>query len=280
MKHEIPRHWSPFDTLKIFGGNRLLITVAKITFLYYTGLYAVISTLVLYAANRFHLGPHRLGELMSAFGLCTVISEVVLVRIIVPAVGEKKTMRLGLFAFACQCVVLACAYEFWQLFLCVALSLLGNLVYPSLSSLVSASVPPESVGEVLGAVNGIKALTEGIGPLVFGILMTLSEGGIMPGWPYFLAAVLAYFAFDISRQLPDEGDEAYDLDRDLAAEVELKGLLDGDDDDDDLSDDFDEDHATEGGDSLFYDCTSLDDNTLSDTRDTRPVPSHVYRVSI
>jgi hypothetical protein len=37
--------------------------------------------------------------------------------------------------------------------------------------LVSKLVDEDSQGEALGALNGIKALTEGFGPLVFGFLM-------------------------------------------------------------------------------------------------------------
>ena len=93
--------------------------------------------------------------------------------------------------------------------------MLGNLVYPSLSSLVSGSVEPDAVGEALGAINGIKALTEGIGPLVFGSLMTISEGSILPGWPYLIAAVLVAAAYMETERLPDfeEDDYIHELDR-------------------------------------------------------------------
>jgi MFS family permease len=146
---------------------------------------------------------------MSALGLSTMVAEAVLVRLIVPILGEKQSMRLGLAAFSVQCVLLSFAYEGWHLFLCVIFSMVGNLVYPSLSSLVSGSVEPEAVGESLGAVNGIKALTEGIGPLVFGSLMTLSEKSALPGSPYLLAALLVYLAYDCAAKLPDVEKDEY-----------------------------------------------------------------------
>ncbi|EEC51018.1 transporter, major facilitator superfamily and tetracycline resistance protein, partial [Phaeodactylum tricornutum CCAP 1055/1] len=163
--------WNPWDTLKLITADPFLRKVGQVAFLYYTGLWALISTLSVYAVRRFHLNPERLGELMSALGLCTMVAEAVLVRVMVPLLGEKKATKVGLVSFALQCVVLGFAYEGWHLFVCAGFSLLGNLVYPSLTSLVSGSVEPDAVGEALGAVNGIKALTEGIGPLVFGSLM-------------------------------------------------------------------------------------------------------------
>lgn len=205
----VPNAWSPFDTLRIFSGDPFMYEVGTIALLYYTALWAVVSTLTLYAAKRFHMGPERLGELMSALGLSTMISEAVLVRIVVPSIGEKRSMRVGLIAFSFQCIVLGFAYEGWHLFICVLLSTASNLVYPSLTSLVSSAVSQDMVGEALGAVNGVKALTEGIGPLLFGTLMTFSEKTPLPGWPYLLASFFAMAAYKRAARLPDEDDEEY-----------------------------------------------------------------------
>jgi len=94
----LPHAWKPLDTLKILSGDPLMYQVGIVALLYYTSLWAVVSTLILYAAKRFHLGPERLGELLSILGLCTMISEAGLVRL-VPSFGEKNSIRLGLAAF-------------------------------------------------------------------------------------------------------------------------------------------------------------------------------------
>lgn len=201
-------HWNPFDSLQILTSDPLLSTIGKVTFFYYTALHAVVSTLILYAVRQFYLGPHRLGELMAALGLSTMVSEAVLVRVAIPLLGEKMSMRVGLVSFAMQCVLLAVATEPWHLFACAVLAIPGNLVYPSVSSLVSSSVKPDMVGRALGAVNGVKSLTEGVGPLIFGTLLTVSEKDALPGWPYFIAGCMAVFAFRAGGSLPSgERDE-------------------------------------------------------------------------
>ena len=196
--------WNPFDSVRYLMTDPLLSTIGRVTFLYYTALHAVVSTLVLYAARQFHLGPQRLGELMAALGLSTMVSEAVLVRIAIPLLGETSCMRIGLISFALQCVVLAVADSPWHLFACAFLAMAGNLVYPSVSSLVSSTVRPDMVGRALGAVNGVKSLTEGIGPLLFGTLLTMSEKDRLPGWPYFLAAIMVALAYQAARKLPDQ----------------------------------------------------------------------------
>ena len=90
-------------------------------------------------------------------------------------------MMLGLVAFAIQCVVIAASNSAEWIYISILFSMISNLVYPSISSLVSKTVNEEQQGEVLGALNGIKALTEGFGPLIFGFLMALFEDTPYPG---------------------------------------------------------------------------------------------------
>ncbi|GAX15782.1 hypothetical protein FisN_3Lh225 [Fistulifera solaris] len=226
LDHNFSSSWKPWDSLRLIATDPFLRKVGEVAFLYYIGLWAIISTLSVYAVKRFHLTPERLGELMSALGLSTMLAEAVLVRFMVPWLGEKKAMKVGLVSFGLQCVVLGFATEGWHLFVCAMFSLLGNLVYPSLSSLVSGSVEPDAVGEALGAINGIKALTEGIGPLVFGSLMTLSEASPLPGWPYLLASLLVFAAYRVADELPDleEDDYIHELERKQKGGFELFAL--------------------------------------------------------
>ena len=270
--------WNPVETLRIIIVDPFLRQVGKVAFLYYTGLWALISTLSVYAVQRFHLSPERLGELISVLGLSTMIAEAALVRILVPLLGEKRAMKLGLFSFCLQCITLGLAYEGWHLFICAGFSLLGNLVYPSLTSLVSGSVEPNAVGEALGAINGIKALTEGIGPLFFGSLMTISEKSSLPGWPYLLAATLVAAAYFETNKLPDIEDDDYihELDRKKrkqSSNLRMSSFFigkkdshkttrsaygDNDDEEEELEgllseiEDYDDDHDNEASSSIKY----------------------------
>ena len=47
--------WNPVDILQIIIVDPLLQQVGKVAFLYYTGLWALISTISVYAVKRFHL---------------------------------------------------------------------------------------------------------------------------------------------------------------------------------------------------------------------------------
>ena len=134
--------------------------------------------------------------------------------------GEVNSIRIGLFAFACQTVMLALVTSQELIFASVFLSLFSNLVYPSVSSLLSKSVPEEAQGEAQGALNGIKALTEGIGPLAFGGLMALFENSEISGAPYFLATILVFWAFLHTYELPYDPHYAHDKEIGVMADTE------------------------------------------------------------
>lgn len=113
---------------------------------------------MVHITQHLQFSPVQIGWLLSGYGIATMISEGILVRIIVPRLGETNSMRLGLLAFALQCLVVSVASSPIWMFLSVLFSMGANLFYPSVSSLVSKLVSEDSQGEALGALNGIKAL--------------------------------------------------------------------------------------------------------------------------
>lgn len=120
--------------------------------------WAIVSTLMVYITRHLAFTPLQLGWLLSAYGITTMFSEAILVRLVVPRIGELNSMRLGLLAFSVQCMLVAISSSPMWIFISVLFSMGANLFYPAVSSLVSKVVSEDSQGEALGALNGIKAL--------------------------------------------------------------------------------------------------------------------------
>jgi MFS family permease len=235
----LPNTWNFDETFRVFRSDPFMTNLALIVFLYYTSVWALVSTLIIHVTRFLHFTPLALGWLLSGYGLATMFSEGVLVRVIVPIIGESNSMRLGLLSFSVQCILVAFSTSPLMIFISVLFSMVANLVYPSISSLVSKVVDERNQGEALGALNGIRALTEGFGPLVFGFLMVsaptvrfiydresvnhegevfhvnlyliprqlfqaLFENTPIPGAPYLLACFLSFWAFLHCFELPPE----------------------------------------------------------------------------
>ena len=168
----------------------------------------------------------------------------------VPKALELK-VSLKKNCFRRRCCLIAVARSPGVVYASISLSLLSNLVYPAVTSLVSSAVPPDRQGEALGAINGVKALTEGLGPLAFAPLMATFERTALPGAPYFACAAVSGLALAVSFRLPSPDEDAARRNRDDAAGAELVGLLarsDSDDDDEEGGADllrFDEEDAAD-----------------------------------
>lgn len=217
----------------VYRSDEFMVTISQIVFLYYTAVWAVVSTLVIYVTRYLQFSPIAMGWLLSFYGISTVFSEAILVRYIVPYLGEMQSIRLGLVCFSIQTMLLAFSNSPLTVFIAVSFSMLSNLIYPAVSSLVSKIVEERKQGEAQGALNGIKALTEGFGPLFFGSLMALYEHSILPGAPYLLATILALWSLLHTYELPSETPEVsteYDIhfqsiDHEVNKNFEMRPLL-------------------------------------------------------
>jgi DHA1 family tetracycline resistance protein-like MFS transporter len=200
----LPHSWDVQATFRVFHSNPFMTNLAVVVFIYYSAMWAIVSTLTVFVTRQLQFDSITLSWLLCGYGVVTMFSEGVLVRVIVPRIGEMNAIRLGLLAFSVQCAVVAFSTTPGMVFVSMMFSMLSNLVYPSVSSLVSKVVEEDGVGEALGALNGIKALTEGFGPLLFGLIMSLYSHHPMPGAPYLFAGVMTMWAFLHCYEMPEQ----------------------------------------------------------------------------
>ena len=204
----LPESWRPFDTFQVFKRDAFMSNIALVVFLYYISVWGMVSTLMVFVTRNLAFSPQLVGWLLSTYGLSTMFSETVLVRMVVPAIGELASMRVALVAFTIQAFIIAFSTCAEHIFYSVFFSMVTNLFYPSISALVSRTVAEEEQGEALGALNGIKAVTEGFGPLIFGALMSLYEDTTYPGAPYLITGIITMWALLHSIQLPKDPEAA------------------------------------------------------------------------
>jgi multidrug resistance protein len=139
------------------------------------------GTFSLYLERQFGYGRRETGYLFAYIGVLMVLVQGVLVRRLVPRVGERSlivtgTLLMGI-GFFLQAVI---GSSVPLLFLAVAVVALGNgLNTPSLSSLISRAASGDRQGGVLGVSQACGALARVAGPIVG--TWTFAFG---PGTPY------------------------------------------------------------------------------------------------
>jgi MFS family permease len=162
-----------------------------------TGVYAIFeSTLALLARARWGgWTPRSNGFLFAYLGLWLTVLQGVLVRRLLPRLGERPLVLLGLVALAVG--VLATGYAPTLLLLALAspLAVAGYaMVTPSLTSLLSRRTDPSLQGEVLGVNQSVQSVARILGPLGGASLLALA-----PEAPYLAGAAILLGTLALAR---------------------------------------------------------------------------------
>jgi DHA1 family tetracycline resistance protein-like MFS transporter len=166
---------------------------------------ALESTWVLFTDFRFGWGPAEVGISLAVVGLLIAFSEGVLVRILVPRLGEGRMLRTGLIVGGLSMVALAFATEVWMAYAAIAIYVLGwGVVGPAARAMASRTVGVNEQGILQGAITSLTTATGIIGPPVaaglFGYFIGPSTPVIFPGAPYIVAALLFVVSIVLARQ--------------------------------------------------------------------------------
>ena len=169
--------------------------------------YVLPSTFVLYADYRFDWGEREVGYVLALVGITNGLVQALLVRRLVPKIGERAALVTGLVFGALGFALMGLASASGWFLAAIPLLALWGLAGPSAQALITARVDPDEQGRVQGAVTSFVSFA-GIGaPFGFAWVFAsgLREGGAayLPGAAFLLAALLlagaGALAFAVSR---------------------------------------------------------------------------------
>lgn len=193
---------NPLGSLRSIGRHLL---VRDLTFTYVCiGIAhnAMVATWVLFTTYRFGWTPVINGLSLALVGALSVLVQGVLVRSLVPRLGERRTMLVGIAASALSYVVYGASPYGWVLYVGILIGSIGGLTGPAAQSLISQAVAANEQGEVQGALASLLSLTGVVGPLAGTMLFAYFTGGsaaiVLPGAPYFLGSGLLVVAFAVA----------------------------------------------------------------------------------
>lgn len=165
-------------------------------------------TLSLFGAYRFQLDALQVGYLFAFLGLVSALMQGVLVRRIVPVIGEARLTRLCGLPFVLGLLMIAFSGSIGMLLGGLMLLAVGyGGVVPSVLGLLSRLVPADVQGGALGVGQSVGSLARITGPFAAGVVFDLMG----PGWPYLLGAVVAAGAALISLGLVQPAAEPLEL---------------------------------------------------------------------
>ena len=153
------------------------------------------SVWVLYTGYRYGWGPAAVGFSLAAFGALFAISQGVLVRLVVPWLGEWRTIIGGLAIAALSFFLYAFASAGWMVYAILVVHILGwSLAGPAIQAVATRAVPANEQGLAAGRFhehrhgNGDHRRAAGGG--LFGYFVGPNAPFLFPGAPFVLGGVL------------------------------------------------------------------------------------------
>lgn len=197
-----PQHRRPFDwrranpvgSLMRLGQYPVILgLVASLVLIYIAG-FSVQGTWTFYTMEKFKWNEETVGWSLAMIGLCFAIVQGGLTRIIIPKLGQQRSVYVGLMFSALGFALFAAATQSWMMFAFMGVYALGGIAGPSIQGIISTQVPANEQGEVQGALTSLASTTSIFGPLImtnlFSYFTATNAPVYFPGAPYVLSAIL------------------------------------------------------------------------------------------
>ena len=193
---------NPLGSLKQIKRFPSVFGLVGVFFLIYLAHHATQSTWTYYTMEKYAWDEGMVGISLGVVGLCVAIVQGGLTRVVIPKIGEVKSVYLGLtfsvlgymgFAFSpTGMIMLAMIIPFS----------FGGFAGPALQGIISNEVEPNQQGELQGALTSLVSFTAIFGPPMMTNLFsyfTSSRAPItFPGAAFFTASILTLSALVIA----------------------------------------------------------------------------------
>lgn len=200
---------NPLGSLKQIKKFPAITSLVSVFFLIYLASHANQSTWTYYTMQKFEWDAAMVGISLGVVGFFVAIVQGVLTRIVIPRLGEVKSVYIGMVMYTIG--FLGFAFSPTGLFM-LAMILpfcLGGFAGPSLQGIIANQVQDNQQGELQGALTSLISFTAIFGPPMmtglFGYFSSPQAIIVFPGASFLAAAILTFFALILSHRALKNG---------------------------------------------------------------------------
>ncbi len=170
-----------------------------VAFIYSVAFVAMETALTFLAAERFGYTARENGYLLGFLGVCAIVTQGYIVRVLLKRHTETAILMAGLAASIVGLLCIGYAPQPWLLYLGLgALALGSGLVNPSTTGLISLYSAQDQQGHALGIFRSLGSLSRAITPVLAGTVFWVFGSASV----FVLGAAFALGALWLSRSLP------------------------------------------------------------------------------
>jgi len=202
-----PFEWkraNPFGTLKQIFKYEIVAGLFIALGFVYLSMHAIQSNWSIYTTKKFNWTAKDIGISLAVIGMAMAIVQGGLIRIIIPRLGQQRSVYVGLGLYAFGFVLFAFASQGWMMYVFTAVYCIGGICGPAMQGIMSGKVPPNAQGELQGGFTSLMSFTSIFGPIIMSQLFYFAASDkspvYFPGAPMMLGAVLTIISSLLARR--------------------------------------------------------------------------------
>ena len=153
------------------------------------------STWAYYTKLVFHWTKTEIGLSLGFAGVAVAIVQGFLSRKIIPKLGEKKSILVGLAFWSTGFFLYSLAWKGWMMYVIMMPFAMGGIAGPAIQSVMTQQVGADEQGELQGGITSIFSMTSILGPIIASNLFSYFSSPdapiYFPGAAFFSGSVLA-----------------------------------------------------------------------------------------
>jgi len=162
--------------------------------LVYIASHATQSTWTYFTMEKFAWDEKMVGLSLGFVGVMSALVQGGLIRLIIPKLGQKRSLYVGLALYTIGFFLFAIATEGWMMYAFLVPYALGGIAGPAIQGIISTQVPANAQGELQGGLTSMMSFTAIVGPLLMTGLFTFYTNPTnkiyFPGAPFLMGAIL------------------------------------------------------------------------------------------
>ena len=190
------RRANPFGAFKHLSALPGIRALLIMYFVYSVALYVYPAIWAYFTQARFGWGPQMVGVSLAVYGLSSAAVQVVLIRVMLKHLGERRTVIYGFIFEVIALMALAIVTNGVVALILTPIAAIGAVITPALQGIMSSRVGDDSQGELQGVLASVYALSAIVSPMmmtsIFAAFTAASAPFYMPGAPFVVAAVLMF----------------------------------------------------------------------------------------
>ncbi|HEY5327914.1 MAG TPA: TCR/Tet family MFS transporter [Mucilaginibacter sp.] len=197
VENRRPFSWlraNPIGSLVQLNKYKKVFGLALCLFLVYFAVQSVQSVWTFYTIEKFQWSNRMVGLSLGFVGLLVAIVQGGLIRVVIPKLGQEKSIWIGLLLYSIGLILFAFATKGWMMFAFLVPYCLGGIAGPALQGYMSNSVPANEQGELQGGLTSLVSLSTIFGPIVmtwsFYYFTRPRAPFQFPGAPFVLGSIL------------------------------------------------------------------------------------------